>query len=126
MTTFPIEKNEEDELPIPTVWREALKRLANALVFDTEYIPVSDILATSCNAKTKEIQAYNLETYPDAIGPLTDSTWENSIYRWDAGYWQVLLDLVTKEGEISDLVFHAKVRETESGYVIEPGLIYVP
>ena len=67
-----------------------------------------------------------MNNYPEAIGRLIDRTWETSIYTWTGSYWAVLVDLMTSEGEASDLVMHAKIREIKNRYLINAGLVYVP
>ena len=64
--------------------------------------------------------------YPDTIGRLTEITWVSSVCAWTGNSWEVLVDLSTSDGQVSDLVMHVEIRETGDCYIIEPGLIYVP
>ena len=78
------------------------------------------------DAEKLKISLANIAAYGEPVGPLRDSSWQTSIYRWMGDHWDVLIDLTTPEGEVTDLVLRAKVRSTLSGYMIEPGLVYVP
>lgn len=126
METVPIEKDDERELPVPTTWRSTLKQLADKAVLGTEIKNQPDIEIGKIDRETGSSHRYNIENYPDALGPLNNKSWETSIYIWDSSCWRVLVDLIDKNGQVTDLVFHAKVYETDRGYLIEPGLIYVP
>lgn len=121
-----VEKNNEFEKPVPTAWRSALKQLADKVVFGTEIKNQPDIEIDEIDSKTESSHRFNIESYADALGPLNDKTWETSIYIWDAPYWAILVDLSDVNGETTDLVLHTKVFETQEGYKIEPGLIFVP
>lgn len=119
-------KIEAHELPIPTAWRPALKQLADKAILGTEIKTLSNIKIGQIDSETKSIHRYNIDEYPDTLGPLDKQTWETSIYIWDSPYWRVLIDLTDLDGHITDLVLHARVHETDNGFSIEPGLIYVP
>lgn len=126
METVPIEKDNKRELPVPTAWRSALKQLADKAVLRTEIKDSSDIEIGIIDSKTASSHHYNIQIYPDTLGPLNDKSWETSIYIWDSPYWTILLDLSDVNGKTTDLVLHAKIFETLEGFKIEPGLIYVP
>lgn len=121
MNQSQIKKDLDNEVPVPMEWREALANIANALTLDAfpENIqkPEQDIL---------EINNQNIKAYPDAIGPLSEKSWDTSITVWQGEYWAVLIDLSDEYGETTDLVLHAKVKENDGEYQFEPGLIYVP
>ena len=126
MEIVPVEKDDESEKPIPTAWRSALKQLADKAVFGTEIKNQPDIKIEKIDSETASSHCYNIESYPDALGPLNKKSWETSIYIWDSACWRVLVDLTDTNGQITDLVLHASVKETDKGFLIEPGLIYVP
>jgi len=86
----------------------------------------SNIEIKPIEKETNSSHQYNIDSYPDTLGPLHEKSWESSIYIWDSPYWTVLVDLTDTNGQITDLVLHARIYETDSGYIIEPGLIYVP
>jgi len=80
METVPVEKDDERELPVPTAWRSALKQLASKAVLGTEIKNQPDIEVGQIDSKTASSHRYNIEGYPDTLGPLGDKTWETSIY----------------------------------------------
>ena len=126
MDHVPISKTEDQELPIPSAWRSALKEIADALVLRRTIPQIDGFLISPIETDQLGICWENIGDYPDPLGPLTKESWKTSISVWNAGYWSVLVDLTTTSGEVSDLVFHTKVTEREDRYLIEPGLIYVP
>jgi len=126
MEYVPISKTEDQELPVSSAWRLALKEIADALVLRTPIPDIDGVLISPIDDDQLGICRENIMDYPDPLGPLTAESWKTSVSVWSVGYWAVLVDLITSSGEVSDLVFHAKVMEHEGQYLIEPGLIYVP
>jgi len=59
----------------------------------------------------------------DSLAPLSEQTWERSVYRWMDRYWQVAVDLTTTVEPVSDLTLHAKLHE---GGEVEVYGVYVP
>jgi hypothetical protein len=123
MSEREVEKIEGCEQGVPAAWRAALKRIADA--FASGRVPAGDGIR-SIDEEVAKINFDNIEDYPDATGPLRDTTWATSVCAWEGDHWQVLVDLSTVSGEPSDLVLHARVFEFEGHVEIEPGLIYVP
>lgn len=120
-------KDEERELPVPSIWRSALKQIVDSFVQERALPTLVDaIIVDPIASDEAKISRQNIQDYPDPIGPLAEFSWTTSIYIWMDGYWDVLVDLSTSDGETSDLVLHAKVRESDNQYIIKPGLIYVP
>lgn len=126
MNPIPITKTEGQELPVPNAWRPALKLLADAVVLKSSVQTIDGFIVDAIDEELLLISHSNVNDYPDSLGPLSAASWTSSICVWHEGYWQVLLDLTTDTGEVSDLVLHAKVTECGDAYTIEPGLIYVP
>ena len=126
MSEFPVNKIMNQELPVPNAWRPALKALADCLVLKSPIQSVAEFIIDDIDEESLLISYGNIDDYPDTLGPLAAASWESSICVWSEGYWQLLVDLTTETGDVSDLVFHAKVTERGSAYSIEPGLIYVP
>ncbi len=126
MEKYPIQKNEDSELPIPLSWRPTLKKMADAIVLGQHFEADRQVSIDPIDPETASINRNSIDCYPDTLGPLGAHTWETSVYIWDAGYWQILLDLTTEDGDSSDLVLHVRVRENGEYFVIEPGLVYVP
>ena len=126
MIEIPVEKNEEEELPIPQVWRPIFKNIVKAFVNKDYNLslgvnnvnPVSDITA-------EQIQEY-IEEYGEELVDLPEETWDTSVYICYGDYWNVLIDLFTKNEGLSDLVLNAEVREKDNKYIVDINLIYVP
>ena len=126
MSNVPVEKHEDTELPIPTIWRATLKSLGDSFVFGTQLVSEDKVSIEPIDEETTKINRSNIEDYPDTIGRLTEITWVSSVCAWTGNSWEVLVDLSTSDGQVSDLVMHVEIRETGDCYIIEPGLIYVP
>ena len=62
--------------------------------------------------------------YGDALAPLDDATWIRSIYQWEQGYWEFLVDLTTENQPVSDLTLHAKLWEAD--FRLEIWSVHVP
>ena len=62
---------------------------------------------------TARHMAANIAAYGDALAPLTEDTWERSVYQWMDGHWLMLVDLSTKGEPVSDLTLHAKLSESD-------------
>jgi adenylate kinase family enzyme len=106
MSEIKVEKNEENELPIPHIWRPSFKAIISAFVK----------------------QDYNLSSEIKKVNPVSNETAEQiKEYIEDYGdYWNVLVDLYTKEEGLSDLVMNVEVRESNNEYLIDVKLVYVP
>lgn len=126
MNDMSIKKDETDEHPIPVVWRAALKQVADLLVRGDQPATVAPLIVATLDSDTNEISHQNIAVYPDALGPLADKAWDTSVYIWMGDHWDILIDLTAANGETSDLVLHAKIRESGEQFTIEPGPIYVP
>ena len=80
MSQILIEKNEEDELPIPHLWRPVFKEIINSFVKKDYTLdngiknvkPVSD-------STGKQIKDY-IEDYGEELIELPDDTWDTSVY----------------------------------------------
>ena len=121
-----IVKDEDRERPIPLVWRAPLKPIVDALVRGEVPASAAPLIVGAVDPDNLRINRENIADYPDALGPLGDAAWQSSVYIWMAGHWDVLIDLMTEDGEISDLVLAARIIEAGDQFMIEPGLIYVP
>lgn len=126
MKKVAVEKNEEEELPIPHVWRPAFKAIVSAFV-KQDYSLTSEIenVNTVSKETAEQIKEY-IEDYGEELIELPNETWDSSVYIYYESYWNVLIDLFTKEEGLSDLVLNAEVREHNNEYVIDIKLVYVP
>ncbi|WP_103192896.1 DUF7668 domain-containing protein [Formosa algae] len=111
MTEIKVEKNEEKELPIPHIWRPVFKEIVNAFV-KGDYNLVSEIKNVNpiSNETAEQIKEY-IEDYGEELVELPNETWNSSVYIYYGDYWNVLIDLYTKEEGLSDLVLNAEIRE---------------
>jgi len=124
MKNISVEK--EEELPIPHLWRPTFKAIVSAFAQKDYKLnlgvksvnPVSDITA-------KQIKEY-IEDYGEVLIELPEETWNSSVYICYGDYWNVLIDLFTKDEGRSDLVLNAEVREINGSYVYDIRLVYVP
>ncbi|WP_282048858.1 DUF7668 domain-containing protein [Maribacter aquivivus] len=121
-----VEKNEEEEGQIPHVWRPTIKEIVRAFVkkdyaLNTRIENVSPISETTA----KQIKEY-IEDYGEELVELPEDTWITSVYIYYGGYWNLLIDLWTKDKGMSDLVLNLEVREKNDKYVVQIELVYVP
>ena len=126
MSEILVEKNEEEELPIPHVWRPIFKNLVKAFV-NKDYnlsLGVNNVNLVS-DETAEQIQEY-IEDYGEELMELPEETWDTSVYICYGEYWNVIIDLFTKNEGLSDLVLNAEVREKDNNYVVDINLVYVP
>jgi len=116
----------ETELPVPLLWRAALKQIADTLVDGQEPAGIAPLLCAPVDPRSLEISRENIAGYPDPIGPLTEASWVTSICHRAADRWDLLIDLCCVDGSVTDLVLHARVRADGSQYQLEVWLVYVP
>lgn len=119
-------KDGDSERPIPTVWRPTLKRIVDAFV-SGDYALEADIpgvepLSTETASQIKR----NVADYGATLVPLPEEAWETSVCIWYGDYWNLLVDLWTREEGPSDLVLDARVTEASSGFRTQVHLVYVP
>jgi hypothetical protein len=126
MNEIVIEKNEEEELPIPHVWRPTFKAIVNAFV-EQDYKLSSEIKNVNpiSDETAEQIKEY-IEDYGEELIQLPDETWDSSVYMSYGDYWNILIDLYTKGEGLSDLVLNAEIREFNNEYLIDIKLVYVP
>ena len=119
-------KDEENERPIPTVWRPLFNQIVNAFV-KKDYLltyKVNNVLPVS-KETAKQIAEY-IEDYGEELIQLPEETWESSVCIWMDPHWDVLIDLWTAGEGRSDLVLGAEISESDTGYTVNINLVYVP
>ena len=122
---IPVTKDDEFEQPVPSIWRPSLKAVADALTAgngDLRDIP--DVMPL--DDKLARLIERQIESYGSELSLLPEEAWESSVCRWQLTYWEVLIDLYTKEEGRSDLVLHMMVSEQDNGFRFETHLVYVP
>ena len=126
MSKVAVEKNEEEEGPIPHLWRPIFKDIVKAFV-NKDYNLSSGIknVNTVSKSTAKQIKEY-IEDYGEELIELPEETWESSVYICYGDYWNILIDLFTKGEGLSDLALNAEVIEKDNNYVVDINLVYVP
>ncbi len=124
MNEIVVEKNEE-EGPIPHVWRPTFEKIVNALV-EKDYrlgsIPNVNPISIDTAKQIKEF----IEDYGEELIELPEATWDTSVYICYGNYWNVLIDFFTKKEGLSDLALNAEVREIDQEYFFDINLVFVP
>lgn len=126
MSEIIVEKNEEEEGPVPHVWRNTFEKIVKAFTkkdynLSTPILNVDSVSEDTAN----QIKEY-IEDYGEELIQLPKATWDTSIYISYGNYWNVLIDLYTKGEGLSDLVLNAEVREIDKEFIIKVELVYVP
>ncbi len=126
MNEIAVEKNEEEELPIPHSWRPTFKAIVRAFVQNDYELKegVKNVSPVSNNT-AEQIKEY-IEDYGEELIELPDESWDTSVYIYYGSYWNVLIDLFTLGEGLSDLVLNAEVRENGNEYLFDIRLVYVP
>jgi hypothetical protein len=121
-----VETKEENQLPIPTVWRRKFSDIVEAFV-KKDYLLSREIEGVSpVSIKTaNQIKEY-IENYGQELIQLPEETWKSSVCIYMGNHWDALIDLWTAGEGRSDLVLSAKVSEGENGYVFNIKMVYVP
>ena len=124
--TFDVQKNENDELPVPNSWRTKLSEIVSSLA-DKSLFHSNEIidLAPIDPAELRRIER-NIEDYGDPLLHLSEESWKTSIYRWMGTHWTVLVDLSTTEEPSSDLVLFLTVHAKGDGYKFMIDSVHVP
>ena len=126
MTIIEVEKDEDNQLPIPSEWRQLFVDIVNSFVIK-DYLISSGIDGVSPVSKETAVQIEEYITdYGENLIALPSETWESSICLYMGDSWDILIDLWTESEGRSDLALSATVKETESGYIVHIGMVYVP
>lgn len=126
MKEISVEKNEEDEGPVPHVWRPIFKEIVNAFIKKDYGLSNGIDRVSSVSENTAEQIKEYIEDYGEELIELPEETWETSVYICYGDYWNLLIDLWTKSEGRSDLVLNAEVREKNDEYEVKIRLVYVP
>lgn len=122
---FPI-KDAKNERAIPTVWRPILSNIVKSfVVYDYSMSTGLQNVAEVSVETAQHIQAY-IEDYGEVLVELPEETWDSSIYIWMGTHWDVIIDLWTVSEGRSDLILSAKVSESDTDYLIDVSMVYVP
>lgn len=126
MNEILVEKNENEELPIPHIWRPTFKAIVNAFV-EKDYSLSSEIknVKPISEETAEQIKEY-IEDYGEELIELPNDTWNSSVYISYGNYWNILIDLYTKDEGLSDLVLNTEIREDNNEYIFDIKLVYIP
>ncbi len=119
-------KDEENELPIPQVWRSVFCQIVKSFS-NKDYLvnsTISHVLSLSLD-DSNQIADY-IDSYGEELIELPTETWDSSIYLWMGSHWDTRVDLWTLGEGQSDLVLSAKVYETNNEYIFNVEMVYVP
>lgn len=126
MNEILVEKNEEEEFPIPNIWRPTFKAIANAFV-EKDYSLKSEIKNVNpISVETAEQIKEYIEDYGEKLIELPNEAWNSSVCICYGNYWNILIDLYTKNEGLSDLVLNAEIRERDNEYIINIKSVFVP
>jgi len=121
----PVQKDEEREYPVPSLWRPKLREIVSALhEHDYTLEGITDVELPGDG--TADLIAEIIRDYGCTITPLPDESWETSVCSWQVTYWNVLVDLFTVEEGRSDLVLQVNVVEQGDRFLFKAHLVYVP
>ena len=128
MENLKLSYNAEFELPVPLEWRETLGFIVKAFNAPNPSKELAGIEGVKLREDIIQISLGQIEDYPAALVCVGPKTWERSIYLWQEGYWDVLVDLHVDDelDEVSDLVLPVKVTLNEGSTFFEPKFIHVP
>lgn len=121
-----VTKDEKNECPIPDVWRAVFSQIVDSFV-KKDYALSSGVEGVTpvSNKTASQIKNY-IEEYGEDLIHFPFETWNSSVCLWMGSHWDILIDLWTASEGRSDLVLGAQVSESENGYIIDIGMVYVP
>lgn len=120
-----VTKDEQKELPIPVEWRKTLYKVVECLV-KNDYQFISKIPLVSKLPETTSIQIKSyIEDYGEELISLPEDAWDSSVCIWQRGYWDVLVDLWTRNEGHSDMVLSIRVYEEQESYRYEVQMVCV-
>lgn len=121
-----LQKDHAEHL-VPEQLRSSFRQIANAFVAgDFELRDHAIVGVRPIDPDTAKQIADNISAYGDTLAPLSEDTWDRSIYRWMDGYWQLLVDLTTISEPVSDLTLHAKLYKVGDDLALVVESAYVP
>jgi hypothetical protein len=117
---------DEEAHPVASAWRPTFRKIVRALVRGDYGLKQSIPSVAKVSARTAQQMKRYVADYGETLCDLPEKTWTTSVAQWTGSHWDVLVDLWTAESGRSDMVLHAFVSESKSGYQIKIHLVYVP
>ena len=117
---------DDKEHPIPTILRPAFESIAAAFAAGDfrlksvklpEVVPIESDLAADFAA--------NVSDYGEQLITLHPEVWDRACYSFQRTHWDAIIDLSTRNEQVSDLAMHARIRTTPD-LQIEIWSIHVP
>lgn len=119
----PVLRDEHQQQPVPTEWRQTLKALVDGFALGTTLrVPRVKPITPACAQAALD----NVASYGATLVCLPEECWRTSVCQWMWSYWDVLVDLYTAEEGPSDLVLAVRVFERGSDFEFEFESIHVP
>ncbi|MDA7747326.1 hypothetical protein N8878_08370 [Psychromonas sp.] len=126
MSKFEVTKDEDNQQPIPSVWRPIFYNIIKSFVERDYKVSGGLEFVTPISSETaSQIEEY-IEDYGEQLIVLADETWDSSICIWMGNRWDVLIDLWTESEGRSDLVLSAQVTESGNGFLVNVDMVCVP
>ncbi len=118
-------EKDDAEHPVPEPLRPRFRQIAAAFAAEDYRLrdyPVNGVKPIDDDAAQRF--ANSVQAYGNALAPLSEATWERSVYRWMDGHWQLIVDLTTKTEPVSDLALHATLYEADG--LLQLDSLHVP
>ena len=119
---------EEEQVPIPSVWRPVIEAMVACMAAGDWQLDNAPRNVARVDQKDARLLAAAVDAYgAGPLVPLPAATWETSISMWQPinERWDLLVDLWTAEGAI-DLVLFVEVYPTDDIYEFRVYSMYVP
>ena len=118
----------ENVFPVPLMWRQVLGDIALAFNAPNPSVTLRIIERVRFREGIIDISLEQIKDYPASRVSVGPKTWESSIYLWQEGYWDVLVDLhIDDEIDcVSDLILPVRVTNVDGYMWFDPNFIHVP
>lgn len=126
MSHIEVTKDEDNQQFIPSIWRPIFCNIIKSFVARDYKIShgLENVMPISSET-SNQIEEY-IDDYGEKLIELSDETWESSVCIWMGNRWDVLIDLWTEAEGMSDLALKAQVTESDSDYIVNVDMVYVP
>lgn len=116
----------EGEGPIPTQWRATVSELVASMVNgDYKSGKVPTAVVPIDQDTVRQVSDY-IQDYGCTLINLPEEAWDTSVCIWQASYWELLVDLYTREEGRSDMVLSLKVNDDSATFSFQVYMVYVP
>jgi hypothetical protein len=119
-------KDENNERPIPSAWRSAIRQIVGAFAQHDYALSVGVAGVAPIPIETAAQVRDYIEDYGAVLLDLSEETWDSSVCIWTGDHWDALIDLWTADEGRSDLALNLRVFEGDPGTLIAVHMVYVP